>query len=235
MEIHRSHKHHSTLKATTLLFEFFMMFLAITGGFFMENKREHYIERHREKEYIESMVKDVKQDTIGIQDIITTGEKQISGIDSLIKVLETPVAQRDFHSVYRLTMTHLNRLFSFKPNQITITQLKNFGGLRLISNKSVSDSIVSYYSTYDSHVEQQRYIMKFLQETLQLEIVAMDFSTLRDDHPKFRFDQCKSKEFYNRTLLFQSLLDDEVKWMKDFQKQSIALLKYMEKEYEFEE
>ena len=234
MEIYHRHKLPPGGKMKELIFEFLMMFLAITGGFFMENMREEYIERHKEMGYIESMVKNIKQDTISVQEIITTCEKQIKGIDSLITVLNSPVAKIDYRQMYRLTMKNLNTLISFEPNQITMIQLKNSGGLRLIANKSVSDSIVNYYSTYDSHLEQQKYTMGFLQETINMEIIAMDFNILRGPKPIFSFDQSKLKEFGNRTMLFQSLLGNEVLWLKKYQKTSINLLKYLKKEYKLE-
>jgi len=234
MEIYHRHKLPPGGKAKELIFEFLMMFLAITGGFFMENMREEYIERHKELGYIESMEKNVRQDTVSVQEIITTCEKQIKGIDSLITVLKSPVAKMDYRQMYRLTMKNLNTLVSFEPNQITMIQLKNSGGLRLIANKSVSDSIVNYYSTYDSHLEQQKYTMSFLQETINMEIVAMDFNTLSGPNPTFSFDQNKLKEFGNRTLLFQSLLENEVIWMKKYQETSINLLKHLKKEYQLE-
>jgi hypothetical protein len=180
------------------------------------------------------MIKDVRNDTISVQDIITTCEMQIKGIDSLRMVLKSPVAKIDYRKMYHLTMKYINTLLSFSPDQITMTQLKNSGGLRLISNKSASDSIVSYYSTYDSHVDQQIYTMKFLEETLNVEIVAMDFSVANDVTQQLSFDQNKFKEFYNRTLFFQSLLENEVLWMKKYQKQSISLLKHLKKEYKLE-
>jgi hypothetical protein len=234
MEINHSHKHRSEIKIKTLIFDFFMMFLAISGGFFMENLREHYTERHKEMAYIESMVKDVRQDTVSVQEIITACKNQIKGIDSLIVVLESPPAQIDYREFYILTMRYINTLESFTPNQITISQLKNFGGLRLIDNKTVSDSIVNYYSTFESHVEQQNYSIKFLQETVHLEIVAMDFGSVRGKNPKFNFDQTKLKEFLNRILIFQALLGNEVIWMKNYQRQSISLLKQLKKGYKLE-
>lgn len=234
MEVYHAHKLPPGAKIKELVFEFLMMFLAITGGFFMENMREEYVERHREMKYIESMAKDVRQDTISVQEIITTCEKQIKGIDSLKVVLKNPVAKIDYHQMYNLTMKYLNTLTSFAPDQITIIQLKNSGGLRLINNKSVTDSIVNYYSTYDSHLEQQKYTMNFLQQTLNLEIVAMDFSSLNGVKTKLSFDQTRFKEFCNRTLLFQSLLENEVIWMKKYQKLSISLLKHLKKEYKLE-
>jgi hypothetical protein len=234
MEVYHPHKHNSASKAKTLIFEFFMMFLAITGGFFMENLREHSIERHKETAYIESMVKDVRQDTIAIQNIITNSEKQIKGIDSLRIVLESPFSEINYRRMYLLTFKYLNNFEAFTPNQITISQLKNFGGLRLINNKPVSDSIVNYYSTFDEHVEQQNYTVKFLQETILLETVAMDFNAARNNSSKLTFDQNKFKEFRNRILLFESLLNDEICWVKSYQKQSISLLKNLKKGYKIE-
>jgi hypothetical protein len=231
MEIKHSQKQPINKEIKDYVFQFLMVFLAITGGFFMENLRENYIEQHREREYIESMVKDVKQDTLSLQKIITNCEQQIIGIDSLKLVLKSPVEEIDYRKMYNLTMKHINTLNSFTPNEITITQLKNSGGLRLIANKSASDSIVNYYTTYDSHIEQQNYALNFLKETLNLELVAMDFSAGNGINTSLSFDQSKFKEFYNRTLLFQSLLVTEVSWMKEYQKQSIALLNHLKKEY----
>ena len=67
-----------------------------------------------------------------------------------------------------------------------------------------------------------------------MEIVAMDFNTLSGPNPTFSFDQNKLKEFGNRTLLFQSLLENEVIWMKKYQETSINLLKHLKKEYQLE-
>lgn len=231
MKVKPTQKQRNTKKIKNFIFQFFMVFLAITGGFFMENLRENYIEQHREREYIESMVKDVKQDTLSLQEIITNCEQQIIGIDSLKLVLKSPVEEIDYRKMYIFTLKYINTLSSFSTNEITMIQLKNSGGLRLIANKSASDSIVNYYSTYDSHIEQQKYIRSFLKEILNVELKAMDFSALIEDNHKLSFDQSKFKEFHNRTLFFQALLENEVIWMRNYQKQSISLLYHLKKEY----
>jgi hypothetical protein len=50
MEVH-AHTHTERKKWTHYLWEFLMLFLAVTLGFFVENQREHYIEKKRAKEY----------------------------------------------------------------------------------------------------------------------------------------------------------------------------------------
>lgn len=50
MEIHHaSHVHHKK-KWKDYVFEFFMLFLAVSSGFLVENQREHYVEHLRAKE-----------------------------------------------------------------------------------------------------------------------------------------------------------------------------------------
>jgi hypothetical protein len=47
MEVH--HGHHGGPKGMKEYFlEFFMLFIAVTLGFFAENLREHYVEKQRE-------------------------------------------------------------------------------------------------------------------------------------------------------------------------------------------
>ena len=46
---HNADGHRGKKKWTHYLWEFLMLFLAVTLGFFVENQREHYIEHKREK------------------------------------------------------------------------------------------------------------------------------------------------------------------------------------------
>ena len=55
MEVHH-HAHTPRKKWTHYFWEFLMLFLAVTLGFFVENQREHYIEHQREKQFISSLI-----------------------------------------------------------------------------------------------------------------------------------------------------------------------------------
>ena len=60
MEIHqvkssRKQLHH-------YLFEFLMLFLAVTAGFFADNFREQGVEHHREIKYMSTLAEDLKGD-----------------------------------------------------------------------------------------------------------------------------------------------------------------------------
>src|SRR3984893_7636178 len=85
MEVHK-HPHHVTHKKkwTEYLLEFFMLFLAVFLGFVAENVREHRVEKEREKQYIESLIADLKTDQIVLSENIKSVKSGILMMDSLI-------------------------------------------------------------------------------------------------------------------------------------------------------
>ena len=71
MEVHHPHHHsgHVKKKFQEYLSEFLMLFAAVTLGFFAENMREHYVEREREHQYMQSFYEDLKRDTTEIHSV----------------------------------------------------------------------------------------------------------------------------------------------------------------------
>ena len=86
MEVHHPHSHHGPKKWKEHFLEFFMLFLAVTLGFFAENQREHYVERHRELQYMESMVEDLKNDTIEFNKQLRGATYAILKLDTALKI-----------------------------------------------------------------------------------------------------------------------------------------------------
>src|SRR5688500_16785193 len=101
MEVHHTaHRPKKEKHFKHYLFEFLMLFLAVSAGFLVENQREHYVENKREKVFIKSFVEDLKQDTAKIASNTQLRNSKILVIDSLIKVLNGPDPNRDGPSVY---------------------------------------------------------------------------------------------------------------------------------------
>jgi len=140
MEVHH-HAHTARKKWTHYFWEFFMLFLAVTAGFLVENQREHFIEHKREKQFIITMIEDLKSDTIQIMQNIVYRKKRESMCDSLISCLND---YRNKGSDTYYYARNLSRPQYFYPNDRTLQQLKNSGALRLIRNLPASDSIMSY-------------------------------------------------------------------------------------------
>jgi len=147
MEVHH-HSHTPGKKWTHYFWEFFMLFLAVTLGFFVENQREHYIEIKREKQYIKSFYEDLTADENDLQlniNFLVAQMRKADTLETLMMNIHTgEPANRIYMYLREMTRSSPGRLY---PNDRTIVQLRNAGGMRLIQNKSVSDSMVGYYRT----------------------------------------------------------------------------------------
>ena len=142
MEVH-AHAHTPRKKWTHYLWEFLMLFLAVFCGFLAENQREHYIEHQREKQYMMTMLEDLKSDTVRLNLAIGYWNNRNKSIDSVAQALILPLLFTDFRQAYRHLNNALN-YYSFANNDRTIAQLKNAGGFRLIRKKNVANKIIAY-------------------------------------------------------------------------------------------
>lgn len=144
METHAHHLHHAPGKnAWHYFYEFLMLFLAVSCGFLAENLRERNVEHSREKEYMESLVEDLRQDTAQFSRIRIFRLNRLKEIDSISGFFETnlpgPVPAYGYPLAKKL-FGHA----AFFQNNGTLDQLKNAGGLRLIRHRNVVDSIQAY-------------------------------------------------------------------------------------------
>jgi hypothetical protein len=113
-------------------------------GFLAEYQLEHLIEKQREKQYMQSLVYDLQNDTALLNIGFPLKDQRVIAIDSVFLFFKNnPAAEKIPGNVYR----HLRRTLwdrHYRRNSTTIDQLKNAGGMRLIRNREVADSIASY-------------------------------------------------------------------------------------------
>ena len=143
MEVHQ-HTHTPRKKWTHYFWEFLMLFLAVFCGFLAEYQLEQTIERHREKEYMQSMVRDLRADITGINTDIKGKIIRIALADSLLFLFEKKNFKNTSGSMYNIGGLLGLRSY-FNPNDGTVQQLKNAGGFRLIKKANVMDSIQQYF------------------------------------------------------------------------------------------
>jgi len=144
MEVH-AHSHTSRKKWTHYFWEFLMLFLAVFCGFLAEYALEHKIEKDRERQFINSFVNDIKADIEQLNSVIQRRDEKVHRIDSLVYQINLPDFMNYTSSIY-FNAIHTARLVDirFTANNGTLQQLKNAGGLRLIRNRAVVDSITHY-------------------------------------------------------------------------------------------
>jgi len=155
MEVHH-HTQTPRKKWTHYFWEFFMLFLAVTLGFFVENQREHYIEGQREKKYIQSLVHDLARDTVNYNFSIALRLERERQAYQLITMLYSPDRNKHLADLYYFArqMPRMNTIFY--STDATMNQLKNSGALRLIKKTEVADSIVAYSATTEEYAENRK-------------------------------------------------------------------------------
>jgi hypothetical protein len=144
MEIHPPPHMDHKKKWKDYVFEFFILFLAVTLSFFMENQREHISERHREKEYMKSLSEDLKNDTAMLTQSLKFSQYIATGLDSLATSLyDVKTIERNTVSLYRMNFTYGRRI-GVDFNDQTTTQLRNASGMQLVQNQKIADEIAQY-------------------------------------------------------------------------------------------
>ena len=121
-----------------------MLFLAVFCGFLAEYQLEHIIEHQREKQYMQSFVYDLQSDIVNLNQGFPLKDDRIRSIDSVFIFFSShPNAKEVTGSVIRqMRRTLWDR--HYKRNSTTMDQLRNAGGLRLIRENSIRDSIAAY-------------------------------------------------------------------------------------------
>jgi hypothetical protein len=146
MEVHHHPDlHHKPKKWKEYFLEFLMIFLAVSLGFIAENIREHLSDNAKEKEYIESLVEDLKIDQQILSQNIAELQSGILMMDSMITILDSPsLISKNTGELYYLARLS-PRLQPLLINDKTFEQLKNSGNFRLIKNIGTSNKIMDYY------------------------------------------------------------------------------------------
>jgi hypothetical protein len=232
------HPHHVTHKKKwgEYLLEFIMLFLAVFLGFAAENLRERITEHNIEKDYIHSLVEDLKSDTLQSNEILIFLNSRITGIDSVITALSSSGIIENSNNAYRLWSKNVG-FPDFISNDRTIQQLKNSGGLRLIRNKAVSDRIMKYdqvirdlngLTTVISGVLGDQHIYSQLFDFIKLDKNANIPVPLTEQGRKLL------NEAYANRKVWRYILTNLLNNLELVNKESKAVLQFIQKEYQVE-
>lgn len=241
MEVHHHTHAHGKKNWKAYFWEFLMLFLAVFCGFLAEYQLEHIIEHQREKEYIKSIVEDLKQDTAKLNQIVNGFNEKIQFKDSLLKELANPDVMKNSAKAYYF-FEQSRHFPDFIYTDRTIQQLKNSGGMRLLRNKAVSDSIIDYdagvrYLFIGQNQLNSLVLTYGFQKNKLFQIRLLDSSsgaTYQTDIPLLTQNRNDVEEFYN------SMWDQRkfFLWVKNVDAEVLArgtkLIEFIQKEYHLE-
>ena len=246
MEVH-AHTHTERKKFKHYLWEFLMLFLAVFCGFLAENQREHMVERRKEKEYLSSLIADLKYDTSQFNLKIAQFEEKFPYFDSLFIFFNNP---KQFNNNLPYKYWKQTELISstYIPAEPTLQQLRYSGNFRLLSNKKVLDSVLIYESHINgSYLSQTNYVLEFYKRQLQSREKYFDntnFNRYLNDRYNSKInssddysltfiltDNAQIKELYNQYVIVKATNLYYIDQLKGRRDEAGKLLTLIQKEY----
>jgi len=247
MEIHHHPKHSTkTRNYKEYLFEFLVIFVAITGSFFAENIREHYVEKHRAKEYMESMLNDLKSDSSSLDELIALNNVQEKGLDSLLQIMEYTLAGSKVNQFYYFDLRYTLNYNIFNSSNGSISQLKNTGDLRLIKIKAVSDGITNYEMATDALLYQSGLLESQFTKVKDQQTEIIDFLAikklkqkssilLQKEHPALLTTNIRTiHAYYFSIFILKGVINSYISRLAELKKRNSPLIKLIQKEYDLE-
>ena len=242
MEVHH-HAHTARKKWTHYIWEFLMLFLAVFCGFLAENQREHMIEHKREHQYMVSLLSDLKTDTARLAGVQRFAEKQINNYDSLLALIKSTHYADSIRFLYYYFLP-TTRYDLFNPSRRTIDQLENSGGMRLIRNEMVSDSITDYYLTARVAVGQGETWLKYFDQYHEVAFRVFDYSQIETSfysrlqilttphtYTLLTNNPVEIKLFFNKLFALRFILFSYMSFVEETMKKGIRTLEFLKKEY----
>jgi hypothetical protein len=237
METHAYHLHRAPgKKIWHYFFEFLMLFFAVFCGFLAENWREQMQEHRREKEFIHSIVQDLKSDTLHSNKTLLQLKKIKSGMDSVMMLISSPGIVDNSNEAYKLWTKYMG-IEVFVSNDRTIQQLKSSGELRLIRNKAVSDRIMDYEQTLKKYNTQSNLMYNAVLEVTNISQL-FDFISLEKNQniPVPLTEQGKKSlnQAYAHLQLWNRGMIGLISWLEEVNEEAKKLLIFIQKEYQLE-
>jgi hypothetical protein len=193
-----------------------------------------------ERGYIAGMIKNLEVDTATLKVTITGNALQIKGIDTLRSISKNKLIDLKVQdSLYRYTDKYLfGHSHDFKFDEITLIQLRNTGGYRLIRDQSVLDSIATFESNIEEINWQENYFLGLLTQSYELAGSIFDLNA----DVRFRAaptstpvmlpgSKDKIAIYYNKCALIFVSLNSLTRMLKHQLVYSTRLISYLKKEY----
>jgi hypothetical protein len=142
MEVH-AHSHTARKNWTHYFWEFLMLFLAVTLGFFVENQREHYIEHRRARELAGSFYEEMRSDSANLNKMIENRKDKESHLRYLTKYFkDSSLSKLSASFYYRFTWGIFQTSYIvFEPKDGILQQLRNSGSLRYFRNIEIQKAV----------------------------------------------------------------------------------------------
>jgi hypothetical protein len=177
MEVHH-HPHIEKKNFKEYLLEGLMIFIAVTLGFFAESLREYFTNKEIERSNIESLVRNLEEDSLSLVETVRFNEMKSNWVDSFVTLKGSKLPDTVFQKQFIYYAIKLSAAQNFISNQTVFEQMKSSGTLRLIDRTGVVDSILKYESMYEAIKLQWEYVSKWDDKNQEQLVSSTDLTPL---------------------------------------------------------
>ena len=230
-------------KIVNRFWEFLMLFIAISLGFFVENYREVLVDRQKEKEIIASFINDLDPDIKELDIVIQRRETREARIDSIIYILDNGL-QDDYGKDLYYYARYLPRPAVFWANNTTNEELKYSGNFILIKNQKIIDTLLQYNDNFifiDFIKEREEYLVRRLFDQINVLFDPMVFDEMNVYDIEFVYPSgnpkinTKNKDVINLFLsnlhYVKTVNVGQLGHFKKHQKKAKEILNFIKQEY----
>ena len=174
MEVHHHSHSHGKKNWKAYFWEFLMLFLAVSLGFYAENLREGVIHRDQVKTNMRSLLSDLRSDVVLFDSIIERNQYSYKMCDSLIELLRSDLSNtQEIYFTARAVTANISYIYT---NSKSFDQMKSAGILRFVHPHELLDSLGNYYVSFH-WLEDQIDLLK-----LKLDVIHKGNSKLFDSY-----------------------------------------------------
>ena len=216
------------------IFEFVMMFLAITLGFFVENQREKLSSVAEERQVMNMLKEDLKFDIERIDEIIQLRKDRITKNDSLIQLLNSPDHDKHMEKIYTYALSANSRGTLFYVS--SSMQFLSEEGFYKISSSDVSDKTRKYFvytrNVISSQDGGQTIAIQLTQQVRRLLNAKGRVTENGKQNLKlFTEDLALINEFINTIMHFNGNSQAQIKHLEVLRSQAVQLIESIDREY----
>jgi hypothetical protein len=217
MEVH-AHTHTQRKKWTHYLWEFIMLFLAVSLGFYAENLREGFLHKNEVRTHMQSLLSDLQADISLYDSVIDRNGYSSQMADSVVELLHN--SKPDVASIYFAARSVTANLGYYYSNSKSFEQMKASGLLRYIKPKKLLDSIGNYYISFQ-WLSNQTDLMR-----LKLDEVHKGNTVLFDSYTFNEMMKVNLANFNGRRLIINRPVGNPVLLSQNFKDINMVSLNY---------
>ena len=148
------------------IFEFLLVFMAISLGYYVDNKRDEYGDQEHTREFARQLVEGLQRDTANLRLTIAFHNEKMQAFDSLYRIFSIPgMPPKKWAGIYRfLNLVEQRR--KYNPTTTTFDQISHSGALRNFRNGNLVENLLEYKHWIDLINIQEELEVQYIEEQI---------------------------------------------------------------------